>query len=73
MAEAGVYAPTIPDWVNDQQTLEGRKVGRGLDHFRKEGALLVPLPAADDPYDEEAYRLWQIKQQGNGPSGPVST
>jgi replication-associated recombination protein RarA len=56
-------APTIPDLANDQHTLAGRKLGRGLDHFRKEGAKLVPEPTAPDPYIEEAYRLWQIKQQ----------
>jgi len=58
------FVPTIPDWANDQHTLAGRKMGRGLDHFRKEGAKLVPPPTADDPYEDEAYRLWQIKQQG---------
>ena len=58
------YAPTIPDWANDQHTLAGRKLGRGLDHFRKEGAKLVPEPTADDPYEDEAYRLWAKKQQG---------
>jgi hypothetical protein len=26
---------TIPDWGNDQHTLAGKKLGRGLDHFRK--------------------------------------
>jgi hypothetical protein len=53
------YAPTIPDWAND-----GRKLGRGLDHFRKEGAKLIPPPTTDDPYEDEAYRLWAIKQRG---------
>ena len=38
-------------------------VRRGLDHFRKEGAKLVPPPTADDPYEDEAYRLWAIKQR----------
>jgi hypothetical protein len=51
------FAPEIPDWANDQHTLEGRKLGRGLDHLRKEGAKLVPPPTADDPYEDEAYRL----------------
>ena len=32
------YAPTIPDRANDKHTLAGRKLGRGIDHFRKEGA-----------------------------------
>jgi replication-associated recombination protein RarA len=58
------FAPTIPDWANDQHTLAGRKLGRGLDHFRSEGAKLIPEPTDDDPYEDEAYRLWAIKQQG---------
>src|SRR5258705_181611 len=57
------FAPTIPDWANDRHTLAGKKLGRGLDHFRKEGARLIPEPTADDPYEGEAYRLWAIKQQ----------
>lgn len=57
------FAPTIPDWANDQHTLAGKKLGRGLDHFRSEGAKLVPPPTADDPYEDEAYRLWAIKQR----------
>ena len=40
-------------------------MGHGLDHFREEGAKLVPPPTtADDPYEGEAYRPWQIKQLG---------
>jgi hypothetical protein len=57
------FAPTIPDWANDQHTLAGCKLGRGLDHFRKEGAKLIPPPTADDAYEDEAYRLWAIKQR----------
>ncbi|KRQ01841.1 hypothetical protein AOQ72_10520 [Bradyrhizobium yuanmingense] len=57
------FAPTIPDWAYDQHTLAGKKLGRGLDHFRKEGAKLVPPPTAADPYEDEAYRLWAIKQR----------
>ena len=45
-------------------TMKGKAMGRGLDHFRSEGARLVPPPTADDPYEAEAYRLWQIKRQG---------
>jgi replication-associated recombination protein RarA len=58
------FVPTIPDWANDQHTLGGRKLGRGLDHFRKEGGKLIPPPTGDDPYEGEAYRLWALKQQG---------
>jgi hypothetical protein len=53
------FAPTL-----DMYTMKGKAMGRGLDHFRSEGAKLVPPPTADDPYEAEAYRLWQIKQQG---------
>ncbi|WOH60338.1 hypothetical protein [Bradyrhizobium sp. BWC-3-1] len=58
------FAPEVPDWANDQHTLEGRRLGRGLQHFREEGAKLVPPPTGDDPYEDEAYRLWAIKQRG---------
>lgn len=51
------FAPTIPDWANDQHTLARRKLGRDLDHFRKEGAKLIPPPTGDDPYSDEAYWL----------------
>ncbi|MGX9431090.1 MULTISPECIES: hypothetical protein [Bradyrhizobium] len=57
-------APEIPDWALDQHTLKGRAMARGLDHFRTEGAKLIPPPTADDPYEGEAYRLWALKQQG---------
>jgi replication-associated recombination protein RarA len=57
------FAPTIPDYALDQHTLKGKAMGRGLDHFRKEGAKLIPPPIADDPYEDEAYRLWAIKQR----------
>jgi len=43
------YTPTIPDWALDQHTLAGKKLGRGLDHFRSEGAKLVPPAIGDDP------------------------
>jgi replication-associated recombination protein RarA len=56
--------PEIPDWAFDQHTHKGRKMARGLDHFRKEGAKLMPPPTAADPYEDEAYRLWAIKQRG---------
>ena len=58
------FVPTIPDWANDQHTIAGKKLGRGLEHFREEGAKLIPPPTGDDPYEDEAYRLWAIKQRG---------
>ncbi len=50
--------------ADDQHTLAGRRLGRGLDHFRAEGVKLIPPPTGDDPYEDEAYRLWTLKQRG---------
>jgi replication-associated recombination protein RarA len=55
------HAPTFPDHAFDQHTGKGRAMGRGLDHFREEGARLIPPPTEPDPYEEEAYRLWKLK------------
>lgn len=57
------FKPEIPDWAEDQHTYAGRAKGRGIKHFREEGAKLVP-PAQPDEYEEEAYRLWTLKQSG---------
>jgi len=54
------FVPVIPDWANDKHTIEGKKLGRGMKHFREEGAKLVP-PATKDVYEDEAYRLWDLK------------
>jgi replication-associated recombination protein RarA len=51
------FAPEIPDYANDMHTMRGKALGRGLDHFRKEGAKLVPPPTEPDEYEDEAYRL----------------
>jgi hypothetical protein len=32
-------------------------------HFRSEGTKLVPPPTEPDPLEDEAYRLWAVKQQ----------
>jgi hypothetical protein len=57
------FAPEIPDFALDMHTLKGKAMGRGLDHFRKEGAKLIPEPTEPDPFIEEAYRLWPLKQR----------
>jgi hypothetical protein len=41
------FAPEIPDFALDMHTMKGKELCRGLDHFRKEGAKLVPEPTAD--------------------------
>ena len=33
------FAPEMPDYALDQHTLAGKKLGRGLDHFREVGAF----------------------------------
>ena len=55
------YVPEIPNWAFDQHTLEGKRMGRGLDHFLSEGAVLVPPPTEPDPFEQEAVRLWTRK------------
>jgi hypothetical protein len=71
------FAPTIPDWANDQHTLARKKLGRGLDHFRKEGAKLAPepteprlvcrgsLPAVDD------QAAGQVTARATNPSAAI--
>lgn len=56
------FVPEIPDWANDQHTLKGKRMGRGLDYFRAESTKLNP-PAPKDKYEDEAYRLWKVRQQ----------
>lgn len=55
------YIPRIPDWADDAHTLRGKRLGRGLEYFRTESTKLVPPPAVPDPYEDEAYRLWELK------------
>ena len=57
------FAPEIPDYARDMHTMKGKAMGRGLDHFRSEGAKLIPPPTGDDEYEAEAYRLWDIKRR----------
>lgn len=57
------YVPEIPDWADDQHTLRGKILGRGLEYFRTESTKLQPPPADADPYEEEAYRLWSLKER----------
>lgn len=55
------FTPEIPDWAYDQHTYEGRAKKRGLKFFREESTKLVPKPKKKDRYEDEAYRLWQLK------------
>ena len=54
--------PEIPDYALDKHTLRGKQMGRGVDHFMAEGAVLVPEPEPD-AYEEDAYRQWKAEEQ----------
>jgi replication-associated recombination protein RarA len=58
----GGKVPAIPDWANDMHTLAGRKLGRGLKHFREHSAMLVP-PVEKDAYEDAAYEMLALKQR----------
>ncbi|MCH7686236.1 MAG: hypothetical protein IH899_06095 [Planctomycetes bacterium] len=66
------YVPEIPDWANDQHTMKGKRLGRGLEYFRNESTKLVPAPTEVDPYEDEAYRLWELKQRIKSRDNPTS-
>jgi hypothetical protein len=50
--------------VFDQHTQKGKAMGRGLKYFREESTKLVPKPKRKDKYEDEAYRLWELKARG---------
>lgn len=52
--------PEIPDWAYDQHTREGKRMGRGLKHFREVGTQLNPPQDPVDPYIDKAYKMWAI-------------
>jgi replication-associated recombination protein RarA len=55
--------PIIPDYAFDVHTAEGRRMGRGIDHFLAEGAKLSnPIPSwKDDRYEARAIGQWKKK------------
>ena len=61
--------PEIADWMYDKHTAKGRRMGRGLEHFRQEAAQLHPAPAEKDLYEDEAYQMWawELKQHKKRP------
>jgi replication-associated recombination protein RarA len=54
------FTPALPDFAFDMHTSKGKRLGRGLEHFRKESTKLVPR-VKKDAYEDEAYRLWEMK------------
>jgi hypothetical protein len=54
------FVPTIPEWAQDQHTMIGRRLGRGLEYFRTESTRLVPQPGKD-AYEDLAYEMWALR------------
>ena len=64
--------PEIPDYANDLHTMAGKRLGRGLEHFRTEGTKLIEPDGSvvpEDEYADEAYRLWELKRGELGAKG----
>jgi replication-associated recombination protein RarA len=66
------YAPEIPDFAMDMHTMEGRKRGRGIEHFLTEGTKLVPEPTEPDEYADEAA-MYMRRKHGSKPAGNKRT
>jgi hypothetical protein len=64
------YKPEIPDCAVDMHTHEGRRKGRGIEHFLTEGTMLIPAPAEPDVYAEEAANYLRRKAGGEKPPVP---
>lgn len=52
----------VPEYAFDKHTTRGRKLGRGLQHFRDSSALLSPQSGEHDPYEDRAYEVWARMQ-----------
>ena len=66
VAKLSGVKPTIPDYARDKHTYAGKKLGRGLKHFREHGAVLSPPPITGDKYENRAYELWAIAEKNQG-------
>lgn len=55
--------PKLEDWMYDKHTVKGRRMGRGLKHFRAHAAVLHPAPAEPDQYENEAYVAWALEAE----------
>ena len=56
------FVPEVPDFALDMHTMKGKRLGRGIEHFIKEGCKLIPKPPKDI-YADEALRLWEKKNE----------
>jgi len=65
--ERGI-TPVVEDWMLDQHTQKGKKMGRGFEHFLAEGLKLVPDPEHPELYETqgiEVRRRQAEEQQAN--------
>jgi replication-associated recombination protein RarA len=58
----GMRKLEFPDWAHDMHTSKGKKLGRGLDHFREVATQLVPDVEGDE-YEDEAYANWHTQKR----------
>jgi hypothetical protein len=65
-AELHETSPDLPDYAFDIHTTKGRKMGRGMKHFRESSTQLVPKPVKDS-YEDEAYAIWYERESGTKP------
>jgi hypothetical protein len=56
--------PELPEWVFDKHTQEGKRQGRGLEHFRTSSCMLIPPQATKDNYEDEAFAIWGAEEAG---------
>jgi replication-associated recombination protein RarA len=69
------YVPEVPDYAFDKHTTQGKRMGRGIEHFRHEGARLVertdtngnayrsPFIVPEDRYADRAYAMWALRDE----------
>jgi replication-associated recombination protein RarA len=58
----GNLRPVIPDYALDMHTADGQAMGRGRQHFWKEGAKVHPeLPQRDTNYRQ---KIWALLENG---------
>ena len=58
------YAPAIPDFAHDQHTMKGKAWAVASIISARKARCWYRRRPSRDPYEDEAYRLWAIKQRG---------
>jgi replication-associated recombination protein RarA len=71
VVESGERLPEIPDVAYDMHTRRGRELGRDLDHFLREGAIVEPeWEERDRTYRERLLAL--LEREASEPDGAGS-